>query len=73
MRPDDLITPVVDSRRIRRLMKKLGLWAVRPKRNTSRLHPEHKVYPTPYFLPGKTIEQPNRSLPSRRRRCGQLT
>jgi putative transposase len=39
------------------LMKKLGLWAVRPKRNTSKRHPEHKVYP--YLLRGKTIDQPN--------------
>src|SRR5947207_13594796 len=38
-------------------MKKLGLWAVRPKRNTSKRHPEHKVYP--YLLRGKTIDQPN--------------
>ena len=44
-------------RRIRRLMRKLGLWAVRPKRNTSQRHPEHKVYP--YLLRGKTIDQPN--------------
>jgi len=44
-------------RRIRRLMRKLGLWAVRPKRNTSKRHPEHKVYP--YLLRGKTIDQPN--------------
>ena len=35
----------VGRRRVRRLMKKLGLWAVRPKRNTSKRHPEHKVYP----------------------------
>ena len=33
----------VGRRRVRRLMKKLGLWAVRPKRNTSKWHPEHKV------------------------------
>jgi transposase InsO family protein len=26
-------------------MRKLGLWAVRPKRNTSKRHPTHKVYP----------------------------
>jgi putative transposase len=52
-------------------MKKLGLWPVRPKRNTSKRHPEHKVYP--YLLRGKTIDQPNQSLPSRRRGCGQLT
>jgi len=36
----------VGRRRVRRLMQKLGLWAVRPKRNTSRgRHPGHKVYP----------------------------
>ena len=52
-------------------MKKLGLWAVRPKRNTSKRHPEHKVYP--YLLRGKTIDQPNQSLPSRKRGYGQLT
>src|SRR5712671_5145942 len=38
-------------------MRKLGLWAVRPKRNTSKRHPGHKVYP--YLLRGKTIDQPN--------------
>src|SRR2546429_1394325 len=47
----------VGRRRVRRLMKKLGLWAVRPKRNTSKRHPEHKGYP--YLLRGKTIDQPN--------------
>ena len=47
----------VGRRRIRRLMKKLGLWAVRPKRNTSKPHPGHKIYP--YLLRGKVIDQPN--------------
>src|SRR5437016_3536701 len=47
----------VGRRRVRRLMQKLGLWAVRPKRNTSRRRPGHKVYP--YLLRGKTIDQPN--------------
>src|SRR5215470_196133 len=47
----------IGRRRVRRLMRRLGLWAVRPKRNTSKLHPEHKVYP--YLLRGKTIDQPN--------------
>ncbi len=47
----------VGRRRIRRLMRKLGLWAVRPKRNTSKANPAHKVYP--YLLRGKTIDQPN--------------
>lgn len=48
---------LVGRRRIRRLMKKLGLWAVRPKPNTSKPHPEHKVYP--YLLRGLVIERPN--------------
>src|SRR2546429_543091 len=47
----------VGRRRVRRLMRKLGLWAVRPKPNTSKRHPGHKVYP--YLLRGKTIDQPN--------------
>ena len=47
----------VGRRRVRRLMRKLGLWAIRPKWNTSKRHPEHKVYP--YLLRGKTIDQPN--------------
>src|SRR5438046_657919 len=50
----------VGRRRVRRLMKKLGLWAVRPKRNTSKRQPEPKVYP--YLLRGKTIDQPNQVL-----------
>jgi putative transposase len=53
----------VGRRRIRRLMRKLGLSAIRPKRNTSKPHPEHKVYP--YLLRDKTIDQPNQ--------CGQRT
>jgi putative transposase len=58
-------------RRVRRLMRKLGRWAVRPKRNTSKRHPEHTVYR--YLLRGKTIDRANQSLPSRRRGCGPPT
>jgi putative transposase len=47
----------VGRRRIRRLMRKLGLCAIRPKRNTSQPHPEHKIYP--YLLRDRTIDQPN--------------
>lgn len=47
----------VGRRRIRRLMRKLGLWAITPKPDTSRPHPEHKIYP--YLLRGMTIDQPN--------------
>ena len=61
----------VGRRRVRRLMRKLGLWAVRPKRNTTKRHPEHQVYP--YLLRGRTIDRPNQSLPSRKRGCGQPT
>jgi hypothetical protein len=28
---------------------------------------------SPYLLRGRTIDQPNQSLPSRKRGCGQLT
>ena len=44
-------------RRVRRLIRKLGLSAIRPKRRTSRSHPEHKIYP--YLLRHMTIDQPN--------------
>jgi putative transposase len=47
----------VGRRRIRRLMRKLGLSAVRPKRNTSKPHPDHRIYP--YLLRDKTIDRPN--------------
>lgn len=47
----------VGRRRIRRLMKKLGLWAITPKPDTSRPHPAHKVYP--YLLRGLVIDRPN--------------
>jgi putative transposase len=46
----------VGRRRIRRLMRKLGLCAIRPKRNTSKSHPEHKIYP--YLLRDRTIDRP---------------
>lgn len=48
---------LIGRRRIRGLMKKLGLWAIRPKPNTSKPHPEHKVYP--YLLRGLLIDRPN--------------
>lgn len=47
----------VGRRRIRNLMRKLGLWAVGPKPNTSKPHPEHKIYP--YLLRGLLIDRPN--------------
>jgi putative transposase len=47
----------VGRRRIRRLMRKLGLWAITPKPDTSKPHPAHQIYP--YLLRGMTIDQPN--------------
>ncbi len=47
----------VNRKRIRRLMHMIGLSAIYQKPNTSRPHPQHKVYP--YLLRGLTIEQPN--------------
>jgi putative transposase len=47
----------VRRRRIRRLMRKLGLSAVRPRRNTSKPQPAHKIYP--WLLRDKAIDQPN--------------
>ena len=44
----------VGRRRIRRLMRKLGLCAIRPKRNTSKPHPDHKIYP--YLLRDMAID-----------------
>lgn len=48
---------LVGRRRIRRLMRKRGLWAIGPKPSTSKPHPEHKVYP--YLLRGLLIDRPN--------------
>jgi putative transposase len=47
----------VNRKRIRRLMQKMGLIAIYQKPNTSKSHPEHKVYP--YLLRGLEITKPN--------------
>ena len=47
----------VGRRRIRRLMKKLGLYAIRPKPNTSKPDHAHKIYP--YLLRDKVIDRPD--------------
>ncbi len=44
-------------KRIQRLMRIMGIEAVYPKPNTSRPHPDHKVYP--YLLRNLTIDRPN--------------
>ena len=47
----------VNRKRVRRLMRLLGIEAIYPKPNTSRRHPDHKVYP--YLLRGLVIDRPN--------------
>ena len=47
----------VGRKRIRRLMRKMGLQAIYQRPRTSQPHPEHRVYP--YLLRGLTIDRPN--------------
>jgi len=45
----------VGPKRVRRLLRTLGLWALSPQPGTSRKAPEHRVYP--YLLRGVAIER----------------
>lgn len=47
----------VGKEHIRTLLRRMGLMAVYPKKNISRMCPEHKVYP--YLLRGVNIERSN--------------
>ena len=47
----------VNRKRVQRLMRQLGLAGMAPGPNTSRPHPEHKVYP--YLLRGVAVVRPN--------------
>ena len=48
---------VVNRKRVQRLMRQMGLVGMAPGPNTSRPHPEHKVYP--YLLRGVLVVRPN--------------
>ena len=48
---------LVNPKRVRRLLRKMGLIAVYPKRNLSKPAPGHKIYP--YLLRGLKIRRPN--------------
>jgi putative transposase len=48
---------IVNRKRIRRLMYMMGLVAMAPGPNTSKKHPQHKIYP--YLLRGVDIKKPN--------------
>ena len=47
----------VNRKRVRRLMRVMGLEAIYQKPNTSRRHPEHRVYP--YLLRGLIVDRSN--------------
>ncbi len=47
----------VNQKRIRRLMHKMGLEAIYPKKNLSKANPDHKKYP--YLLKGVVIDHPD--------------
>jgi putative transposase len=47
----------VNRKRVRRLMRMMGLAAMAPGPNTSKKHPQHKIYP--YLLRGVEITKPN--------------
>lgn len=47
----------VNRKRVQRLMRILGLAGMAPGPNTSRPHPQHKVYP--YLLRGTVVTKPN--------------
>ena len=48
---------VVNRKRVQRLMQSMSLAGMAPGPNTSRPHPEHKVYP--YLLRGVAVNRPN--------------
>ena len=47
----------VNRKRVRRLMRVMGLEVIYQKPNTSRRHPDHAIYP--YLLRGLVIDRPN--------------
>lgn len=48
---------VVNRKRVQRMMREMGLAGMAPGPDTSRAHPEHKIYP--YLLRGVPIVRPN--------------
>ena len=48
---------LINRKRVRRLMRRMGLESIAPKPSTSRPHPQQVIYP--YLLRGVVIERPN--------------
>ena len=53
----DKVGHSVNRKRVQRLMRQMGLAGMAPGPNTSRAHPEHKIYP--YLLRGVAVVRPN--------------
>jgi len=49
----------VGRKRVQRLMRQMGIWAIYQAPRTSKPHPEHEIYP--YLLRNMTIDQPNQA------------
>ena len=47
----------VNSKRVRRLLRKMSLMAIYPKKKLTQSHPEHKIYP--YLIRGLSIQTAN--------------
>lgn len=47
----------VNRKRVQRLMQQMGIEAIYPKRNSSKINVEHRIYP--YLLRGLKIDRPN--------------
>ena len=47
----------VNRKRVRRLMREMGLQVIWQRPNTSKPNPEHRIYP--YLLRGMVIDRPN--------------
>ena len=48
---------LVNRKRLQRLMRQMGLAGMAPGPNSSRPHPDHKIYP--YLLRGVSVNRPN--------------
>ena len=47
----------INRKRVQRLMRKMGIQSIAPKPNTSKAHPQHKVYP--YLLRNFDVTMPD--------------
>ncbi len=52
-----IVGHMVNRKRVQRLMRSMGLAGMAPGPNTSKAHPQHKVYP--YLLRGVPVTRPN--------------